>query len=153
MRKGESLPLAERLKSKFIEGHISECWEWLGCISERGYGRMRENRRTRPAHEIVYEFYTNKTKPIGLEFDHLCYNRKCVNPNHLEFVTRQENCFRKRKALFCKNGHPFDEENTEYCKKPRKGKVFYGRRCKKCHREEGVIYQRERRLRLKNAKV
>jgi hypothetical protein len=62
----------------------TDCWIWLGGINTSGYGQ----------HVTVYERYVGPV-PEGLELDHLCKNRLCVNPDHLEPVTRSENLRRK----------------------------------------------------------
>lgn len=69
------------------------CWRWLGNIS-RGYGRCKGDpespQKTRLAHRVFYEHHVGPI-PEGLELDHLCRNRWCVNPEHLEPVTRAVN--------------------------------------------------------------
>ncbi len=62
------------------------CWEWLHAIQVRGYGVLRG----RLAHRVIYEAVRGPI-PEGLQIDHLCENKRCVNPWHLEAVTLQEN--------------------------------------------------------------
>lgn len=68
----------------------TNCWDWLRSIHPHGYGAKRHKAKTMPAHRF---FYKNLVKeiPRGLELDHLCRNRCCVNPAHLEPVTTVEN--------------------------------------------------------------
>lgn len=99
--------------SKFTIG--DECWEWNGA-SGRGYGLISDGSgRLRPAHRMMYELLVGPV-PEGLDLDHLCRNRGCINPKHLEPVTHKVNINRGRKAnaekTHCKNGHPFNDENT-----------------------------------------
>lgn len=84
------------------------CWEWAGGVDKQGYGRHLGQ----GAHRVSYEHFVGPV-PEGMELDHLCRNIRCVNPDHLDPVTRAEN-MRRRYALVthCKNGHPFDEANT-----------------------------------------
>ena len=67
-----------------------ECWQWRGAVSGNGYGTFRfEGRIIRP-HRFIYEALVGPI-PDGLVIDHLCGNRLCVNPDHLEPVTNGEN--------------------------------------------------------------
>jgi len=66
------------------------CLEWTASLTTEEYGRFWLNGKLNPAHRIVYED-AEGVIPDGLELDHLCRNRKCCNPNHLDPVTHQEN--------------------------------------------------------------
>lgn len=90
--------LAERFWAN-VEKHdgdcpcCSGCWIWAGYISAKGYGRMRTQsgpQQTIGAHRVAYELLVGPI-PEGLTIDHLCRNRGCVNPEHLEVVTQREN--------------------------------------------------------------
>src|SRR6185312_8509203 len=105
----------------------SGCWLWDGGLNEAGYGivntKLPGMTKPRPvrAHRISYMLFKGEIPP-GLELDHKCRVRSCVNPDHLEPVTHAENIRRGemhlrhqehyRKQVTCKNGHPFDEANT-----------------------------------------
>lgn len=65
------------------------CWEWLG-YTHKGYGQIDIAGRTRVVHEVMFEHFVGPV-PEGLELDHVCRNRRCANPNHLEVITHQEN--------------------------------------------------------------
>jgi hypothetical protein len=116
------------------------CWMWLGKFSRDGYGRhWRTGEGDRRAHRLTYELVKGPI-PGGLDLDHLCRNKWCVNPDHLEPVTLAENNGRKDKlhqtgayATHCKNGHAWDEPNTA---------VRYGRRyCRACGRNTTRAYK------------
>lgn len=99
----------------------SGCWEWQGAITSSGYGTWWVNKRLTPAHRVMYERHKGAI-PEGLDLDHLCRNRKCVNPDHLEPVTRQENWRRGIAGQWqtikteCPKGHPYNARNTRYTK-------------------------------------
>lgn len=109
------------------------CWEWGGRICN-GYGYSAGKR----AHRLVYELLVGLI-PEGLVLDHLCRNKRCVNPAHLEPVTQRENMARWAATITeCAKGHPFDEVNTY--RKPNGG-----RGCRACNARKN----REYRLRKK----
>lgn len=103
------------------------CWEWLGARDQKGYGGVSVGRKRLKAHRYIYEMLKGFI-PKGLELDHTCRNRACVNPEHLEPVTHKENMIRAipfRIKTHCKHGHEFTEENTY---------THYGRRqCRICN--------------------
>jgi hypothetical protein len=111
------------------------CWEWIGTLNSAGYGVMKTNRHQVRVHRWAYERYVGPI-PEGLEPDHLCNVRHCVNPEHIELVTSAENNRRRdqRKTHCYMRGHPWIPENWIY---------FQGRRfCRPCHE----IRQRARRV-------
>lgn len=74
-------------KIKFFAG----CWTWIGPLRESGYGDVYMRNDTFRAHRVSYELFTREKIPLHLEIDHLCRNRSCVNPFHLEPVTSKVN--------------------------------------------------------------
>lgn len=119
------------------------CWVWTGAKAS-GYGRAFIGGKLRPAHRVTFEMYVSPI-PEGLDLDHLCRNRACVNPDHLEPVTRQTNLLRgethaARHAdkTHCEAGHEFTEENTyTWAKNPT------WRYCRACRREAGNRHSRD----------
>jgi hypothetical protein len=104
------------------------CWNWVGGINTPGYGTFNPRYGLKKyAHRWLYELLVESI-PAGLELDHLCFNRRCVNPDHLEPVTRQENVRRNAwsRATACVHGHEFTPENTYL--RPDNGT----RQCRKC---------------------
>jgi hypothetical protein len=86
---------AERFVKK-VDFDSSDCWRWTGSKNELGYGTIRYRGRVWKAHRFSYLFFNGDLED-GLVIDHLCKNRICVNPLHLEEVTQKENLQRKNK--------------------------------------------------------
>jgi hypothetical protein len=126
-------PLCYRLTEK-TEIVPSGCWLWTGCRHRLGYGKVGSGGRNLLAHRLYYEMFKGPI-PEGYDLDHLCRNPSCVNPEHLEPVTHGENLRRGKHATktHCKNGHPFDEDNTHVpARNPHK------RECRACWRERAA---------------
>jgi hypothetical protein len=78
----------ERLLAKAVK--TDGCWLWVGSIDRGGYGHFRHEGRLTKAHRVAYLTWVGPI-PDGLELDHLCNIRHCINPAHLEAVTHKEN--------------------------------------------------------------
>lgn len=130
-------PVRDRLLSRReIDGQTG-CWNWTGYIHHTGYGQIRlpDGPQTIYTHRVSYETFVGPI-PDGLQIDHLCRNRTCFNPEHLEPVTSKENTRRAPASVstlnaaktHCPSGHPYDDTNTYLCRQ--EGGVV--RRCKVC---------------------
>lgn len=119
-------------RPEFIEEPEMHCWLWQRSKLTAGYGQVG---RGIPAHRVVYEELVGPI-PEGLQLDHLCRVRACVNPGHLEPVTRRENLLRGEspaakhaRKTHCPKGHPFEGENLYVDPRGQRG-------CKTCRREQ-----------------
>ena len=120
----------ERFEEKILRTP-GGCWRWTAARVQDGYGQFKFNGRMVGSHRFAYEQYVGPI-PEGLQIDHLCRNRWCVNPLHLEPVTQRENILRghspaglRARASKCQRGHAFDSVNTYYDK----GGYRHCRRC------------------------
>jgi HNH endonuclease len=103
-----SRPLEVRFWEKVESGAIyagAPCWCWKGYTNAEGYGRFRVNGRLEVAHRVAYELLVGSI-PDGMQLDHLCRNRACVNPAHLEPVTPTENIHRSVAARLGRPANP-----------------------------------------------
>ena len=133
------------------------CWLWQGALGSQGYGqigvglRRLRTRRNVSAHRVAYEIAYGTVLPFGIEIDHLCRVRRCVNPRHLEAVTHIENTMRgmspmakQARQTECKYGHALDTANTW------RSPTASDRKCRKCGTKWRVmltrVQRKERRL-------
>jgi hypothetical protein len=120
------------------------CWLWTAAISAGGYGRSWDGKKSIYAHRQVYEAIVGPIAP-GLQIDHLCRVRSCVNPSHLEPTTQRINILRgvspvanNARKIYCIRGHLLSGDNL--VKRSRSG-----RNCLTCHRDrERTRYQASR---------
>lgn len=142
-----------RLKKYFTEGNYNDCWLWQGYLEKNGYGRIVKDGGKKLAHRVVYELFRGPI-PEGLELDHLCKRRNCVNPNNLEPVSHKENVLRGD-SFSAKNAR---KTHCDVCGNELE-QYYSQRRCIKCVKEyyqnniEKIKdYQRENKEKLKEYK-
>lgn len=132
---------------------LSSCWVWRGKIAPSQYPRVCWNTKSIEAHRVICQELFGQI-PIGYEVDHLCRNRQCVRPSHLEAVTKQENNRRSqsgsainRRKTHCHRGHELIAPNIYTSPKA----IARGKRiCKICNR----LWKRQRyALRLRSASL
>lgn len=114
----------KRFMDKIEENLLSGCWEWQSNRDMQGYGRFCFNGEKWRAHRMSYKIFKGELIE-GLVIDHLCRNKRCVNPDHLEQVTNKENILRGESPMaklarrtHCSKGHLLTQRsgNRRHCK-------------------------------------
>jgi hypothetical protein len=135
-----------------LERHIERipfagCWMWNGAVDRFGYGRINVDGKAELSHRVSYRVLVGEI-PAGLELDHLCRNPSCVNPLHLEPVTRKQNTdrglagqvnrIRHLSKTHCKHGHEYSISNTYIDTRG-------NRNCRKCRKTQNFNYLRRKK--------
>lgn len=143
MRNPKGTPTLNRIMSRVVKNAETGCWLWTGGRSG-DYAVINIDHRTHRVHRWLYE-HRHGPIPEGMDLDHLCRVRACVNPDHVEPVTRQENLLRgqtipARNAAksHCPQGHAFTPENTYVTR-------LGGRICRACNALHHQKYRRSKR--------
>lgn len=140
------------LVSKISISPRTNCWEWTGRLDKDGYAQCvlraqgsRKKAMTTRAARAAYILFRG---PIddALVIDHVCRNRRCINPSHLEAVTTRENLLRgktstasKAAQTHCVNGHEFTPENTYHYPNSRNNGLR--RTCRQCAIDRVAVYR------------
>lgn len=130
--------IPQRVWDNVVIDANSGCWVWTASLNASGYGQTMVDRKMARVHRLVYEDMAGPI-PDGLVLDHLCRNRSCCNPHHLEPVTQRVNavergfgaCGENSRKTHCVHGHEFTPENTRVSIN-RYG--FEERQCRACAR-------------------
>ncbi len=157
--KTNKTPVLERLMRHVLPEPNTGCWLWMGTVVGEKYGQVRARVgkvwKMRVAHLVMYETVVGPV-PEGLELDHKCTVKSCVNPNHLEPVTHSVNvkrgtsgdAVRRRAALIthCPHGHEYTPDNTRHTVRKDGSKNRYCVACRKDHWHAVGKHQRRERI-------
>lgn len=137
-------PVEDRFLAR-IQLRDDSCWHWLGALNPQGYGTVMNKGTATPAHRFSYVLFIGPI-PEGLQLDHLCRNRACVNPWHLDPVTARENILRgechaaiNARKTHCTRGHALEGANLYLRPKG-------GRTCRICRKASQRAWERRQRL-------
>lgn len=144
-------PASERAERYINRGTPHGCWEWTGFVLSNGYGQFYyDGRRNGLAHRFMYETYVGPIADDN-DIDHICFNRKCVNPDHLQSISHHENLRRSptlsainEQKTHCPQGHEYTPDNT-YIRKDRPGRGC--RICRSASARRGDIKAGRRKTR------
>ncbi|MFJ4107928.1 HNH endonuclease signature motif containing protein [Oerskovia enterophila] len=148
--RGEEIPVTrDDITSRYRLDEDTGCWHWTGALNRHiGYGYFRQ----KIAHRLSYELLVGPI-PDGYQIDHLCRVRDCINPDHLEAVTPEENNRRsdswsavKMRQTECHNGHPLSGDNLKITTRG-------SRQCRECRRNYKREWYREKRAKEREARA
>lgn len=131
----------DRFWDKIQIDDLTGCWNWIAAIDRDGYGVFRETTNKHDscgrAHKFAYQHYVGVV-PANKQLDHICRNRRCANPKHLEIVTLIQNVMRgesfsavNARKTHCIHGHPLSGDNLYV--QPSTGYRY----CRECKRISG----------------
>ena len=144
----DDLDLWHRVWTRIIGDIQTQCWVWTAARNSDGHGEIKIGGVNNAPYRVVYEWLVGPI-PNGLVLDHLCRNRVCVRPEHLEPVTNEINIMRGQSAPAinarknqCPRGHPYNAANTIHLPNG-------GRRCRTC--SEGYYMEHRDQIRAQRS--
>lgn len=147
MRKVNRPPTEDRVLLNTYFCPFSGCWLWTGYTTPRGYSFIQVLGKKYSVHRLMW-VKEHGVIPPDKQIDHLCRNRNCINPDHLELVTSRENTMRgisfsavNAKKTHCVHGHEFTPENV----RPRKRG---GRECLACRRRKAETASAKKQVKI-----
>lgn len=134
----QNATLEQKLNSYTKNG---DCWEYNGCTDNCGYCQIMVDKRLQYAHRLSWEFYNNKEIPPGMTVDHICFNRKCINPAHLRLMSMDDNRARHNVPLKTVCEKHNCKRKIIWCWSSKRNKMMRRSICLKCQCERTKKYK------------
>ena len=134
----QTATLEQKLSSYTQKG---DCWEYNGCTNDCGYCQIMVNKKLQYAHRLAWEFHNDKKIPSGMTIDHICFNRKCINPAHLRLMSMDDNRVRHNVSLKSVCEKHNCKRKIIWCWSSRSNKMMRRSVCLKCQCERTKKYK------------
>ena len=149
MGKYTKLPQYAPIEQKLSSYTVTKdgCWEYNGCTNNYGYCLIMVDGKLQYAHRLSWEYHNKRKIPKGLTIDHICFNRKCINPEHLRLFKAKDNSARIRARLKTHCDKHNCKRKIIHCWSDNGKKMMRRTVCPECVRERSRKYKQKLRIR------